>query len=181
MCEMRRFRGAECELRLADALLVSETRHKTIASLYRVIVAAPAPSTGAASLRRSPWTADDLRTPLRHFSVTDVGAYAHETKAGTLYGCLEDSLGDQAKGTRHLAAVAYHHDHPKRQGNTQPVSTHGAVHVAGRRELGARAYAYDGRLSLREKPGRRRHTPRLPEQRLRLRKHTALAHEMLTA
>jgi hypothetical protein len=38
-------------LRLADALVVSEARHKTIASLYRLIVEAPDPSHGADTLR----------------------------------------------------------------------------------------------------------------------------------
>ena len=79
-------------LRLADALIVSETRHKTIASLYRVIVEAPDPSNGADSLRISPWTADDLRAPLRHFIVTDVVAYAQEADERTLYVSLDDSL-----------------------------------------------------------------------------------------
>ena len=50
-------------LRMADALIVSETRHKTIAGLYRLIVDAPDPSNGADSLRISPWTAEDLRAP----------------------------------------------------------------------------------------------------------------------
>jgi hypothetical protein len=107
-------------LHMADALIVSATRHKTIASLYRVIVAAPAPSHGADSLRRSPWTADDLRTPLRHLSVTDLVAYGHETNAWTLYVRLDDSLGAQDKGTRHLAAVEYHHDRTKRQATSHP-------------------------------------------------------------
>jgi hypothetical protein len=69
---------------MADALIVSETRHKTIASLSRVIVEAPDPSNGADSLRSSPWTADDLRAPLRHFIVTDLVAYAHEADERTL-------------------------------------------------------------------------------------------------
>ena len=38
-------------LRLADALVVSEARHKTIASLYRLMVEAPDPSNGADTLR----------------------------------------------------------------------------------------------------------------------------------
>ena len=41
-------------LRLADALIVSEARHKTIAGLYRLMVEAPDPSNGADSLRISP-------------------------------------------------------------------------------------------------------------------------------
>ena len=55
------------------------------------------------------------------------------------------------------------------------------MHVEGRLELGARSYAYDWRLSLREQNVRRLHKQRFPEQRLRLRKKTALAQEMLTA
>ena len=38
-------------LRLADALVVSEARHKTLAGLYRLIVEAPDPSNGADTLR----------------------------------------------------------------------------------------------------------------------------------
>jgi hypothetical protein len=61
-------------LRLADALVVSEARHKTRAGLYRLIVEAPDPSNGADTLRISPWTAEDLRAPIRHFSVADLVA-----------------------------------------------------------------------------------------------------------
>ena len=167
-------------LRLADALIMSETRHKTIASLYRVIVEAPDPSNGADSLRISPWTADDLRAPLRHFIVTDLVAYAREADKRTLYVSLDDSLGAKDKGTRHLEAVAYHHDHPKSQGKKHPASTNGAVHVEVRLELGTRSYAYDWRLYLREKTVRRLNKQRVPAQRLRFRKKTTLAQEMLT-
>jgi hypothetical protein len=167
-------------LRLAEALIVSETRHKTIASLYRVIVEAPDPSNGADSLRISPWTADDLRAPLRHCIVTDVVAYAQAADERTLSVSLDDSLGAKEKGTRHLEAVAYHHDHAKSQGKKHPASTHGAVHVEVRLALGPRSSAYDWRLSLREKTVRRLNKQRVPEQRLRFRKTTTLAQEMLT-
>jgi Transposase DDE domain len=167
-------------LRLADALIVSETRHKTIASLYRVIVEAPDPSNGADSLRISPWTADNLRTPLRHFIVTDLVAYARETDARTLYVSLDDSVGAKDKGTRHLEAVEYHHDHTKSQGKKHPTYTNGAVHVEVRLELGTQSYAYDWRLYLREKTVRRLNKHRVPAQRLRFRKKTTLAQEMLT-
>jgi hypothetical protein len=165
---------------LADALIVSETRHKTIASLYRVIVEAPDPSNGADSLRISPWRADDLRAPLRHFIVTDLVAYAQETDERTLYVSLDDSLGAKDKGTRHLEAVDYHHDHTKSQGKKHPAYTNGAVHVEVRLELGARSYAYDWRLYLREKTVRRLNKHRVPAQRLHFRKKTMLAQEMLT-
>jgi hypothetical protein len=166
-------------LRLADALIVSETRHKTIASLYRVIVEAPDPSNGADSLRLSPWIADDLRAPLRHCIVTALVAYAHETDEWILSVSVDASLGEKDKGTRHLEAVDYHHDHTKSQGKKKPFYTNGAVHVAVRLELGTRSYAYDWRLYLREQTVRRLKRPRAPEQRLHFRKQTRLARAML--
>ena len=146
---------AQHVLRLADALIVSETRHKTIASLSRVIVEAPDPSNGADSLRISPWTADDLRAPLRPCIVADLVDYAQEADERTLYGSLDDSLGAKEKGTRHLEAVEYHHEHTKSQGPNKPSYTNGVVRVEVRLELGARSYAYDWRLYLREKTVRR--------------------------
>ena len=166
-------------LRLADALIVSEARHKTIAGLYRLIVNAPDPSNGADTLRISPWTAEDLRAPLRHFIMADLVAYAHQTDEWTLYVSLDDSLGAKDKDTRHLEAVAYHHDHTKSQGKKNPRYTNGTVHVEVRLQLGARSYAYDWRLYLREKTVRHLNRHRAPEQRLRFRKKTSLARDML--
>jgi hypothetical protein len=166
-------------LRLADALIVSEARHKTIAGIYRLIVDAPDPSNGADTLRISPWTAEDLRAPIRHFIVADLVAYAQQSDTWTLYVSLDDSLDEKDKGTRHLEAVEYHHDHTKSQGKKKPYYTNGAVHVEVRLELGARSYAYDWRLYLREKTVRRLNRQRTPEQRLRFRKKTMLAQEML--
>jgi hypothetical protein len=166
-------------LRLADALIVSETRHKTIAGVYRLIVDAPDASNGADTLRISPWTAEDLRAPLRRFIVADLVTSAHQSDQWTLYVSLDDSLGAKDKGTRHLEAVEYHHDHTKSQGKKKPYYTNGTVHVEVRLELGTRFYAYDWRLYLREKTVRRLNRERDPEQRLRFRKKTTLAQEML--
>ena len=166
-------------LSLADALIVSEARHKTIAGLYRLVLNAPDPSHGADSLRISPWQADDLRTPLRTFVIEDIVAYAQEINTGTLYVSLDDSLGAKDKGTRHLEAVEYHHDHTKSQGKKKPYYTNGTVHVEVRLELGMRSYVYDWRLYLREKTVRRLNRERVPSQRLHFRKKTTLAREML--
>jgi hypothetical protein len=116
-------------LRLADALIVSETRQKTIAGVSRLMVEAPDASHGADTLRISPWTAEDLRAPIRHCIVTDLVAYAHQSDPWTLSGSADDSLGEKDKGTRHLEAVAYHHDHTKSPGKKTPYYTHGTVHV----------------------------------------------------
>jgi hypothetical protein len=116
-------------VRLADALVVSEARHKTMASLSRLIVDAPDPSNGADTLRLSPWVAEDVRAPMRQFIVEDLVTYASQSGQWTLSGSLDDSLGEKDKGTRHLEAVAYHHDHTKSQGPKKPASTNGTVHV----------------------------------------------------
>jgi DDE family transposase len=166
-------------LRLADVLIVAEIRHKTIAGLYRLIVDAPDASNGADTLRISPWTAEELRAPLRHFIVADLVTYARQSDQWTLYVSLDDSLGAKDKGPRHLEAVEYHHDHTKSQGKKKPYYTNGTVHVEVRLALGTRSYAYDWRLYLREKTVRRLNRERAPEQRLRFRKKTTLAQEML--
>jgi hypothetical protein len=166
-------------LRLADAFIVSEVRHKTIAGIYRLLVDAPDPSHGADTLRISPWTAEDRRAPIRHFLLADLLAYAQQSDTWPLSVSLDDSLDEKDQGTRHLEAVAYHHDHPKSQGKKNPYSPNGAVHVEVRFALGTRSYAYDWRLSLREKTVRRLHRQRTPEQRRRLRKKTMRAQEML--
>ena len=166
-------------IRMADALIVSDTRHKTIAGLYRLIVDAPDASNGADSLRLSPWTTEDLRAPIRHFTVADCVAYATENNEWTLSVSLDDSLGAKDKGTRHLEAVEYHHDHTKSQGKKKPYYTNGTVHLEVRLQLGARSYAYDWRLYLREKTVRRLNRQRAPEHRLHFRKKTSLARDML--
>src|SRR5262245_58505499 len=166
-------------LRLADGLIVAEIRHKTIAGLYRLMVDAPDASNGADTLRISPWTVEDLRGPLRHFILADLVTYAHQSDQWTLYVSLDDSLGAKDKGTRHLEAVDYHHDHTKSQGKTKPYYTNGTVHIEIRLQLGTRSYAYDWRLYLREKTVRRLNRQRAPEQRLRFRKKTSLARDML--
>ena len=93
--------------------------------MYRLIVDAPDPSNGADTLRISPWTAEDLRAPLRHFIVADLVAYAQQRDTWTLYVSLDDSLDEKDKGTRHLEAVEYHHDHTKSQGKKKPYYTNG--------------------------------------------------------
>ena len=53
------------------------------------------------------------------------------------------------------------------------------MHLEVRFQLGARSYAYDWRLYLREKTVRRLNRQRMPAQRLHVRKKTSLARDML--
>ena len=72
-------------------------------------------------------------------TVTDLVAYANETNEWTLSVSLDDSLGEKDKDTRHVAAVASHHDHTKSQGKKKPSYTNGTVHLKVRFQLGARS------------------------------------------
>ena len=66
---------------------------------------------------------------MRQVIVEDVVTDASQSGQWTLSVSLEDSLGEKDKGTRHLEAVAYHHDHTKRQGPKKPAYTNGTVPV----------------------------------------------------
>ena len=166
-------------LRLADALVVSEARHKTIASLYRLIVDAPDPSNGADTLRISPWTAEDLRAPMRHFIVADLVAYAHRVTSGP---SMSVSMTRWAKKTRARGISKPSNiimTTPRVKATRNPLYTNGAVHVEVRLELGARSYAYDWRLYLREKTVRRLNRQRAPSSGCAFARKRRLAHDML--
>jgi len=61
-------------------VIVSDGPHKTLSSLYGLIVDAPDPSNGADCLRLSPWAATELREAIRAFVIQEVLRYA-ETEA----------------------------------------------------------------------------------------------------
>jgi hypothetical protein len=116
-------------LRLADALIVSETRHKTIAGLYRLLVDAPPPRMGqthGASVPGRP------RISARRCIVADLVTFTHQSDQWTLSVNVKDSLGAKDKGTRHLETVEYSHDHMQSQGNKTPYDTNETVPVAVR-------------------------------------------------
>ena len=164
--------------RLIDAQIVAEGKQKTIASLYELIVDAPDASNGCDSLRISPWTAEDLRSPRRTFVVEELKRYCESSGETIIYASIDDSLGEKDKGTRHLEAVEFHHDHTKST-KKKAQHTNGTVHVSLRLQLGEMHYVFDERLYLREKTVRRLNRNRPKAQRLRFRKKGSLAQEML--
>lgn len=165
-------------LRMADALITTDMRHKTIASLYRMIVDAPDPSNGCDCLRISPWTGAEVRDKVREFVLEDLLIEAAMTGERTLFVSIDDSPGEKDPQTRHLEAVGIHHDHTKRRGK-KAAYINGTIHVEERLQLGGMAYAADWRLYLREKDVRRLNRKRPKDRRLRFRKKTTLALEML--
>ncbi len=165
-------------VRMSDALITTDMRHKTIASLYRTIVDAPDPSNGADHLRISPWSATEIRAGTREFVIDEIVTEAAITGDQTLYVVIDDSLGEKDKQTRHMEAVEFHHDHTKSQGKKQ-VYTNGTVHVEVRLQLGRMEYVFDWHLYLREKTVRKLNRNRKKGERLRFRKKTNLALDML--
>lgn len=164
--------------RLADSLITSEGKHKTVASLYELVVDAPDASNGCDTLRIAPWDAEDIRKPKREFVVEDIVRYAEATGEQIIYVSVDDSLGEKDKETRKLEAVEFHHDHNKGTKKKAAFTT-GTVHVAVRLQIGEMQYAFDERLYLREKAVRRMNKKRSKEKRLRFRQKGSLAQEML--
>ena len=164
--------------RLADAVIVSESPHKTLTSLYNLIVDAPDASNGADCLRISPWTANDLREPLRDFTIRDLLQAAHSLPGEALFVSIDDSLTAKDKGTRHLEPVNWHYDHTK-AGSKKTAYTNGTVHIEVRIQLGGQAYVYDWALYLREKIVRRLNRRRAVGRRLRFRSKYNLVRPIL--
>jgi len=155
-------------LSIADAAIVCESPHKTLTTLYDLIVDAPHPSNAADCLRISPWLAVDLRQPLRAFTIGDLMQLAGLMEGEVLFVSIDDSLTEKDKGTTCLEAVDWHHDHTKSQGKKQAY-TNGTQHIEVRIQLGEQAYVYDWGLYLREKTVRRLNRKRAKGQRLSFR------------
>jgi hypothetical protein len=155
-------------LRLADAAIVCEAPHHTLTTLYNMIVDAPDPSNAADFLRISPWSAQDLREPLRTFTIADLMQLASLMGGECLFVSVDDSLTEKDKGTTCLQAVDWHHDHTKSQGKKQAY-TNGTQHIEVRIQLGDKAYVYDWGLYLREKTVRRLNRKRPKGKRLSFR------------
>lgn len=152
-------------LRIADAVIVCELPHKTLAGLYRNIVEAPDPSNAADCLRISPWTVDDLREPLRAMTVSDLMQLAQSSGDNTLYVSIDDSLTAKDKDTRHLEPVSFFHDHTQSFGQRQ-VYTNGTMHVEVRLQIGPYSFVYDWGLYLRRKTVQRLNRLRAKGERI---------------
>ena len=152
-------------LNIADTVIVCEAPHKTLTTLYDLLVDAPDASNAADCLRISPWKAVDLREPLRDFTIGDWMQAASLLEEEVLWVSIDDSLTAKDQGTTCLQAVDWHHDHTKSVGKKQAY-TNGTQHVEVRIQLGNQAYVYDWGLYLREKTVRRLNRQRKKGQRL---------------
>ncbi len=103
-------------LNIADAAIVCEAPHKTLTTLYDLIVDAPHPAHAADCLRIGPWLVDDLCEPLREFTISDLMQFASLMEGIPLLVSVDDSLTERDKGTTCLEGVDWHYDHAKSQG-----------------------------------------------------------------
>jgi hypothetical protein len=99
-------------------------------------------------------------------------------ETGPIVISIDDSLGKKYKDTRHLEAVAFHHDHnassPYRQ-----VYSNGYLYVESHVQMGLLGFTFDTQLYLREKTIRKLNRKRPPGKRLRFRSKYRIARAML--
>jgi hypothetical protein len=164
--------------RIADALMVCD-RRKTLTNLYREFVEELDSKTAADFFRESPWQAAEVGRPQRAYML---GEYLRLRQllgdVGPIVISIDDSLGKKYKDTRHLEAVAYHHDHnassPYRQ-----VYSNGYLYVESHVQMGLLGFTFDTQLYLREKTVRKLNRQRQPGKRLRFRSKYRIARAML--
>lgn len=165
-------------LNIADTVIVCEAPHKTLSTLYDLLVDATDVSNAADCLRISPWKAVDLREPLREFTIGDLMQSARLLEGEALWVSIDDSLTAKDKGTTCLEAVDWHHDHTQSTRKKQAY-TNGTQHVEVRIQLGNQAYVYDWGLYMREKTVRRLNRKRKKRQRLSFRSKYRIVRSIL--
>jgi hypothetical protein len=165
---------------VADALITTEGS-KTLSALYRHIVDDPCPKAAADTFREAPWTADDLRIPLREHLVQQAFAIADAEGAPRLvFLSLDDSLTDKDNGSRRLQVVDWHFDHAHSWPG-RPIYTKANVYVMLRLTVGSASFTIDMAPYLRASTVRRLNKAREKEQRLTFRTKIHIAREMLEA
>ncbi len=165
-------------LHIMDALLMHSNR-KTLSALYRLLARVPGPKAAADFFRESPWQVEAISKPRQRFMLHKLLAFAQQIGlASAIYVSIDDSLGKKGKATRHLEAVAYHHNHNESSRKKQAY-TNGYVYVEVHLQIGPLGFLFDTRLYLREKTVRRLNRKRSPENRLHYHSKYHLAREML--
>jgi hypothetical protein len=95
----------------------------------------PCPKAAADTFREAPWTADDLRIPLRQFLVQQAFDMAEaEGAPHVAFLSLDDSLTDKDNGSRRLQMVDWFFDHAHSWPG-RPIYTKANVYVLGFRVI----------------------------------------------
>jgi hypothetical protein len=165
---------------VADALIVSEARRKTLSALNRELVDPPSDEYALADcFRESPWTAQQVRTRLLAYLVRLAVRLARLLRLEKIiFISFDDSLCAKDPATRYLEAVDWHHDH-NASSKKRPVYRNGSVYVLSRIQIGFIQFTINWRLYLRRKTVRRLNRKRPKSQRLSYASKYTLARQML--
>ncbi len=165
---------------VADALITTEGS-KTLSALYRNIVGDPCPKSAADTFREAPWTADDLRVPLRaHLAGLVFKMAAEMGLAKHVFLSVDDSTTDKDKHSRRLQMVDWFIDLARSMPG-KLVFTKGTVYVLLRITIGPLSFTIDIVPYLRARTVRRLNRQRTRGERLKFRTKIHLAREMLEA
>ena len=163
---------------VADALITTEGS-KTLSALYRSIVGDPCPKSAADTFREAPWTADDIRDPLRAHLVGLIFKLAEEMGLKKqVFLSLDDSSTDKDKHSKRLQMVDWMID-LARSFPRKLVFTKGTVYVLLRITIGPLSFTIDVAPYLRAKTVRRLNRQRTKEEELSFRTKIEIALYML--
>ena len=167
-------------MQIADALITTEGS-KTLSALYRNIVGDPCPKAAADTFREAPWSAGDVRIPLRQLLVQQAFDIAEaEGAARVAFLSLDDSLTDKDNGSRRLQVVDWHFDHAHSWPG-RPIYTKANVYVMLRLTVGSASFTIDMAPYLRAATVRRLNKVRAKNERLTFRTKIEIARAMLEA
>jgi len=167
-------------VQVADTLITTEGS-KTLSALYRSIVGDPCPKTAADTFREAPWTAGDIRVPLRTHLVQLLFKLSEEMGLEKqVFLSLDDSITDKDKHSERLQLVDWvidlNHSFPRK-----PVFIKGMVYVLLRITIGPLSFTIDISPYLQAKTIRRFNRHRSKGERLTFRSKIDIAREMLEA
>ena len=165
---------------VADALISTEG-DKNLSALYRSIVGNPCPKSAADTFREAPWTADDIRVPMRAHLVGLLFKMAEEMGLEKrVFLSLDDSSTDKDKHSKRLEMVDWMID-LARSFPRKPVFTKGTVYVLLRITIGPLSFSIDVAPYLRAKTIRRLNRKRSKGERLTFRSKIQISLDMLEA
>lgn len=165
---------------IADGLITIEG-DKNLSNIYRHFVGAPCPKSAADTFREAPWTADDIRIPLRKQLVKT--AFQLAEARGTprqVFLSLDDSLTEKDRHSKRLENVAWHFDHTRSRPQV-PVHSKGTVYTMLRLIVGNISLTVDVQQYLREETVIRLNRKRRRGKKLYFRTKLAMARQMLKA
>lgn len=165
---------------VADALIVSDARRKTLSALHRELLDPPSDRYSLADcFRESPWTAEHVRTRLLVCLVRLAVRLARLLRLEKLISIsFDDSLCVKDPATRYLEAVDWHHDH-NASSKKRTVYRNGSVYVLCRLQIGFIQFTINWRLYLRRKTVRKLNRQRTKSQRVPYASKYTLVRQML--